>query len=124
MIETRTLVVDDDRDFAEALADVLDLYGYPVDVVHSGEDAIETARTNHFDVILMDVALPGMDGIESLQRIQANDPDVNALLMTGYDAHHLRDRAGGTDILAKPINHDDLLQRIRQFVGPGNTVDS
>ena len=118
MTKTRTLVVDDDRDFAEALADVLDLYGYPVDVVHNGEDAVETARTNHFDVILMDVALPGMDGIETLQRIRANDPDVNVLLMTGYDAHHLRDRAAGTDILAKPLNHDDLLQRIRQFVGP------
>lgn len=118
MIKTRTLVVDDDRDFAEALADVLDLYGYPVDVVHSGEDAVETARTNHFDVILMDIALPGIDGIETLERIRADDPDVNALLMTGYGAHHLRDRANGTDVLAKPLNHDDLLQRMRQFAGP------
>ena len=120
MSTTRTLVVDDDRDFAEALADVLDLYGFPVDVVHSGEDAIETARLNHFDVILIDIALPGLDGIESLQRIQAQDPSVNALLMTGYSAHHLRDRAAGTEILAKPLNHEDLLQRIRQFVGTAN----
>jgi CheY-like chemotaxis protein len=117
MSQTRTLVVDDDRDFAEALADILDIYGYPVDIVHNGEDAIETARTNHFDIILMDIALPGIDGIETLQRIQAHYPDVNALLMTGYDAHHLRDRAAGTEILVKPLNHDDLLQRIRQFAG-------
>ena len=94
--------------------------GSPVDVVHSGEDAIETARTNHFDVILMDIALPGIDGIESLQRIQAQNPDVNALLMTGYSPHHLQDRAAGTEILTKPINHEDLLQRIRQFEGPSN----
>ena len=117
MSKTRTLVVDDDRDFAEALADVLDIYGYPVDIVHSGEDAIEKARTNHFDIILMDIALPGIDGIESLQRIQAHNPDVNALLMTGYSAHHLRDRAAGTEIMVKPLNHEDLLQRIRQFEG-------
>lgn len=118
MTGTRILVVDDDRDFAEALADVLDLYGNPVDVVHSGKDAIEAARRNRFGLILMDIALPGLDGIESLQRIQARDPNVKALLMTGYNAHDLRARAAGTEILAKPLDHEDLLQRIRRFLGP------
>lgn len=117
---TRILVVDDDRDVAEALADVLGLYGYPVDVVHTGEDAIETARTTRFAVILMDIALPGLDGIESLRRIQAQDPNVKALLMTGHSAHHLHARAAGTEILAKPLDLEDLLQRIRRFLGQDN----
>ena len=115
MSNTRILVVDDDRDFAEALADVLDLYGYQVDIVHSGEDAIETARSNHFDVILLDITLPGLDGIETLQRIKTQDPNIKALLMTGYSPHNLRDRAAGTDILTKPLNHEVLLQRVREF---------
>jgi len=93
MTEARILVVDDDRDFAEALID------------------------KRFDVILMDIALPGIDGIEALQRIQARDPNVKALLMTGYIAHHLRVRTAGTEILTKPLNHEDLLQRIRQSLG-------
>ncbi len=117
MTEARILIVEDDKDFAEALTDVLDLYGYQVDAVHTGEDAIELTRTKHFDVILMDIALPGLDGIETLQRIQARDPNVKALLMTGYIAPHLRARAAGTEILAKPLNHEDLLQRIRRFLG-------
>ncbi len=116
MTATRTLVVDDDRDFAEALTDVLGLYGYQADAVHTGEDAIETARTKHFDVILMDIALPGLDGIETLRRIQARDPNVKALLMTGYITHHLCARAAGIEILTKPLYHEDLLQRIRRFL--------
>ena len=117
MTEARILVVDDDRDFAEALTDVLGLYSYQADAVHTGEDAIEAARTKRFDVILMDIALPGLDGIESLQRIQARDPNVKALLMTGYVTDHLRARAAGTEILAKPLDHEDLLQQIRRFLG-------
>ncbi len=116
-------MVDDDRDFAEALVDVRDLYGYRMDAVHSGEDAIEAARRKPFDVILMDVALPGLDGIEALQRIQARDPKVKALLMTGHAGHDLRGRAAGTEILAKPLDHEVLLQQIQQFSGADRRRD-
>ncbi len=123
MSATRILAVDDDRDYAEALVDVLGLYGYSVDAVHSGEDAIAAAGRKRFDVILMDVALPGLDGIEALQRIQARNPKVKALLMTGHAVHDLRVRANGTEILAKPLDHEVLLQRIRQFSGPDRRQD-
>ena len=116
MTEGRILIVEDDYDFAEALTEVLCLYGYQVDAVHTGEDAIELTRRKRFDVILMDIALPGLDGIESLQRIQARDPNVKALLMTGYITHHLCARAAGIEILTKPLYHEDLLQRIRRFL--------
>ena len=80
----RLLVVDDDRDFADSLFEILDLSGYDVEVAYSGEEAMSLCRSSRFDLALMDVHMPGKDGVESLIEIQKTLPGFRVIMMTGY----------------------------------------
>ncbi|MGH7093684.1 MAG: response regulator, partial [Stellaceae bacterium] len=62
-MKQRVLIVDDDVDHAESLADVLEMRGHPVELAHSGEEAIECFKAAEFDLVLLDVKLPGINGV-------------------------------------------------------------
>ena len=115
MSELKLLVVDDDRDFAEGLAELLELFGHWVDVAFTGEAGIEAANGCDYDAILMDISLPGLNGVESLQRIRQSRPDVPCFLMTGYSADEIARQgieAGASEILTKPLDPESLEQRL------------
>ncbi len=111
----RIFVVDDDRDLAESLAEVLELSGHEVQIAHSGEEAVEIFRTQDFDVSFMDVVMPGMNGVESFLEIRKIKPDAKVFMLTGYSVTQLLEQAmenGALGVLEKPIGVEDLLQRI------------
>ncbi len=111
----RIFVVDDDRDLAESLAEVLELSGHEVEIAHSGEQAIEIFRDRDFDVSFMDVVMPGMNGVESFLEIRKIKPDAKVFMLTGYSVTQLLEQAmenGALGILEKPIGVEELLQRI------------
>ncbi|MCK5273613.1 MAG: response regulator [Alphaproteobacteria bacterium] len=115
MSELKLLVVDDDRDFAEGLAELLELFGHWVDVAFTGEAGIDAANGCDYDAILMDISLPGLNGVESLQRIRQSRPDVPCFLMTGYSADEIARQgieAGASEILTKPLDPESLEQRL------------
>ena len=115
MTELKLLVVDDDQDFADGLAELLELFGHRVDVVYTGEAGIEAAGGCDYDAILMDISLPGLNGVESLQRIRQANPDVRCFLMTGYSADEIARQgieAGALEILTKPLDPESLEQRL------------
>ena len=115
MTASRLLIVDDDRDFAEGLAEYLELCGHRVDIAFTGESAIEAAGKAAYDTILMDVGLPGLNGVESLREIKRCQPKVRCFLLTGYSADHVLLRgveAGAAEILTKPVNPEELSQRL------------
>ena len=111
----RLLIVDDDADFGDSLAEALEMHGHKVDIATTGEDGIAAAGRTHYDAILMDVTLPGLNGVDSLLAIQATDPETRCFLMTGYSADHVAARAieaGAIEVLTKPLDTDELVRRL------------
>ncbi|MFH1194850.1 MAG: response regulator [bacterium] len=107
MKKLNILIVDDDRDFAESLAEVLELRGHDVDLVFDGEEAINKFLGKVYDITFMDVKLPGKNGVESYIEIRNIRPEAKVVMMTGYSVEQLLDQAvenGAWAILHKPLN--------------------
>lgn len=108
----RALIVDDDQDHAESVADVLDLRGYAVELAFSGEEGAECFRRSDYDIVLMDVKLPGMNGVETFFEFRKIRPDAKVLMMTGYSVEELVAQAvenGALGVLYKPFAVERLL---------------
>ena len=112
----RVLVVDDEADFLESLVRRLCRRGLEAVGVASGEDALERLSGEAFDVAVLDVKMPGLDGIEVLRRLKKQGSRVEVILLTGHasvesgvDGVEL----GAFDYLIKPVKLDDLFERIR-----------
>lgn len=115
---TRILVVDDDEGIREAVREALDLEGYEVEMAVSGEEALAIAAAHRLDAILLDIMLPGMDGVDVCARLRES-ASVPVLLLTARDAVSDRVRgldAGADDYLTKPFELDELLARIRAML--------
>lgn len=80
----RLLVVDDDVDFADSVADLLRSEGHMVTVAYSGDAAVKLAREQSFDLVLLDMQMPGLDGVRSLRAILGVRPSARVVMMTGY----------------------------------------
>ena len=85
----RIFIVDDDRDFADSVAEILQLEGHEVAVADSGERALEMFGGGNFDITFMDVRMPGMNGVESFLAIRKSRADDKVVMMTGYSVEEL-----------------------------------
>lgn len=111
------LVVDDDMDNANSLAELFDLEGHRATVVHSGEDAIAAFAQATFDVAFMDVMMPGKNGVESFIEIKQAHPDAQVYFMTGYSADDLLKKAmenGALGVFSKPVDLPSVLKTIEK----------
>jgi signal transduction histidine kinase len=112
----RTLLVDDERDFLEMLAQRLRLRGLEVFTAESGPEALESLEQREIDVVVLDVRMPGMDGVETLRRIKDSWPRVEVVMLTGHaDLDSSLDgmRFGFFDYLTKPVNIETLVAKLR-----------
>jgi len=113
---SRILLVEDDAGISGPLVDVLQRQGYEVRAVTSGRTATEAVRGQHYDLVLLDLGLPDLDGVEVCRRIKAHDPTASVLILTArteeVDAVVGLD-AGADDYVAKPFRLAELLARIR-----------
>lgn len=120
MKNLRILVVDDDRDFAEGIADALELEGHEITLAHSGEEALETFTETEFDLTFMDVKMPGWNGVESFREFRRRFPGAKVVMMTAYSLDTLLDIAAEKGVIGafhKPLAFGEvqaLLDRIRQ----------
>src|SRR5829696_2379712 len=113
------LVCDDEPVIRDTLAEFLAQEGFAVEAVGSGEEAVKRAADRFFDVVLCDVNLPGIDGIEALQRILTVNPQTFVLLITAYGTVESAVEAfhkGAQDYLMKPILLDEVLSKIRRLL--------
>jgi two-component system response regulator HydG len=117
--KTRVLVVDDDADLARTTALILKRKGFVVNVAQDGFAAIQQVEQNPFDVALMDIKMPGMDGVETYKRIKALQPDIAAIMMTGFSVEERIQealRAGALAVLTKPLNLERLVKLIEDAI--------
>ena len=111
----RVLVVDDEQDLAESCAYFLERAGYRTACASSASQALERLAAESFAVVVTDVRMPRMTGMELLAAIKSRDPDVEVLLLTGYPDLQMAVSAiklGAFDYLAKPYSEKDLLERV------------
>ena len=118
----RVLVVEDDRKVASFLDRGLREEGYTVDVAHDGTDGALKAQLYDYDLLLLDVMLPGTSGLEIVRDVRAREKTVPILILTARDSQddivHGLD-VGADDYLAKPFGFDELLARIRALLRRG-----
>jgi DNA-binding response OmpR family regulator len=121
------LVVEDEQKVAAALREGLLSEGYSVEVAGTGEDAFFRVNTETFDVVLLDLTLPGRDGLEILRALRQRGPDTRVLILSARDT--LDDRvkgldSGADDYLVKPFAFTELVARIRALVRRGRAVEA
>lgn len=116
MKKIKLLLVDDEAEFLDTLVDRLDLRELKTDVAYNGKEALSAVEEEEPDVIVLDVKMPGMDGIEVLQRIKKAYPNVEVIILTGHGSEQDEQRArelGAFDYLRKPADLETLLGRIQ-----------
>jgi two-component system OmpR family response regulator len=115
----RILIVEDDATLASGIARILEGEGHAVDVVSRGEEAVLGARQERFDMMILDVGLPGIDGFEVLRRLRATGQKIPVLVLTARDALDDRIRGldlGADDYMGKPFAMPELAARVRALV--------
>lgn len=113
------LVVDDEPDNRESLQMVLEDTGIRVALAENGKQAVEKVQENHFDIVLMDVGMPGMDAFEACERIVEMDPRVKVIFVTAHELEEYSRKAlsaGAFSLLSKPVEPDDMVTLVNSIV--------
>ena len=111
----RILLVDDEQGFVETMAKRLEMRGYAISTAFAGQDGVDLLAKQTIDVVVLDVKMPGMDGIETLRMIKSEHPLVEVIMLTG---HATVDNAiegmkrGAFDYMMKPCDMDELLAKV------------
>ena len=118
---TRVLIVDDERRLARSMGQALQLgfSGCDVDTAYSGEEALSLLASRNYDLIIADVHMPGVSGVELVRGIRYLDGKVPIVLMTGYGTTSLRSEAvalGVDHYIDKPFDMNDLISMIRELL--------
>ena len=117
MRDTNILVVDDDEDFAESLAEILEMSGLVVEVLHGGQDAIDRILSNNVDVLIMDLCMPYKDGLDVVRELRGKGKQLPTIIITACsDIEDVKkEQKEGTSIkaiLSKPLNPEELLKLV------------
>ncbi len=117
MNDFKVLVVDDEKDFLEMTVKRLSKRGIDCQGVQSGEKAVEKMKNYHCDVVLLDVKMKGMSGIETLREIKRSNPLVEVIMLTGHasvESGIEGMKLGAFDYLMKPMEFEPLLEKLQE----------
>jgi two-component system response regulator RegA len=120
MADEKILLVDDEVEFTAALAERMETRGLDVDTVDSGEAALEAVQNQDFCLIILDLSMPGMDGLETLKRMRKEKPDLQIIVLTGRASLEKGIEAmklGALDFLEKPADIKKILEKFEQAKG-------
>ena len=115
----RVLVVDDEPRICRLILDVLVQEGYMVDVSFSGADALQMIRKYNYHLLITDLEMPGIDGLELIQKVKKRDPDIRAIMITGNaidDVATWSLRYGIDNTMQKPFNITELKRVVKQVL--------
>jgi DNA-binding NtrC family response regulator len=121
----RVLIVDDNVEFCANISDIMELRGYDCRSVYDGNLAVEAVREERFDLILMDIKMPGMNGVETFRKIKQIAPQARVIMITAFAVEDLiRDalREGAFAAFHKPLNFERLFDSIENLLPDGALV--
>jgi len=113
----KVLLVDDEEEFVETLAERMRTRGMDVSTSNSGANALQLVDDEDFDVVVLDLKMPGVDGLEALKRIKRRRPDIQVVLLTGYATVEKGVEAikeGALEFLEKPVDLSSLTDAIHK----------
>ena len=111
----KVLLVDDEEEFTAILAERMKTRGLDVDITNTGVDAIEKVDNKSYDAIVLDLYMPGMDGIETLTHLIGKDPDLQIIFLTGHATVEKGVEAvklGAIDFMEKPVDMEKLIEKV------------
>lgn len=117
MADEKVLLVDDEQEFTSVLSERLEARGLRVDTAADGKSALERVHGMSYYVVVLDLAMPGMDGIETLKRMLAENPDLQVIMLTGHATVQKgieAVRVGAREVMEKPADINALLARISE----------
>jgi DNA-binding NtrC family response regulator len=117
MAEYKVLLVDDEEEFVSALSERLNLRGIEVDSALNGEEALARLAQREFEVVILDVLMPGLGGLEVLKQIKSTHPNTQVILLTGHGSTKEGIegmRLGAFDYLIKPVDIEDMLEKMKE----------
>lgn len=113
----KVLLVDDEKDFLDVMAQRMEARGLEITTAESADQALSIIEKEHFDAIVMDFQMPGMDGMQALKAIKAKSPELQIILLTGYATVKKTVeamKAGASDFLEKPVDIEVLTAKIKK----------
>lgn len=117
MKDFKLLLVDDEEEFVQALAERLQMRDLESDTVYDGDQALNYVEEKEPDVMVLDLKMPGIDGIEVLKKVRKAYPNIQVIILTGHGTEKDEERArsmGAFDYLEKPVDVDKLVKRIKK----------
>jgi DNA-binding NtrC family response regulator len=116
MKNIKVLLVDDEKDFVNSLSERIQMRELDSKIAYNGEQALELVTDEIPDVVVLDLRMPGIDGLEVLERLKKNYPNVQVIILTGHGSdedERVSKRLGAYDYLQKPVSIDKLIQSIK-----------
>ena len=116
-LPSKVLLVDDERDYVEALSERLQMRDYSSAVVYGGEEALSIVEEDEPEVMVLDLKMPGIDGLEVLRQVKEKHPNVEVIVLTGHgseDIARLCAELGACAYLEKPVDIEKLTQAMQQ----------
>lgn len=116
-LDAKVLLVDDEEDFLQSLSQRLETRGLKVTGATRGEEAVDIVDQQDFDAIVLDLAMPGMDGLETLKKIREKHPEAEIIMLTGHASIKSSVEAmklGAEDYLEKPFEINELMEKINE----------
>jgi len=113
----KILLVDDEEEFVKSLAERLSIRDLGPDIAYNGEQALSFVQVQEPDVMVLDLRMPGISGMEVLSQIRKNHPDIQVIMLTGHGNKDHEDQAlrlGAFDYLEKPVDIDELVRKMRK----------
>jgi len=111
------LIVDDEVEFAEAFAERLQLRGFTAHIAYSGEQALRIVDQGAINIMVLDLKMPGMDGLEVLRRVKKSHPEVEVIMLSGHGSEMDEDygrNLGAFAYLRKPADIGDILEAVKR----------
>ncbi|PJA29288.1 MAG: hypothetical protein CO189_02760 [candidate division Zixibacteria bacterium CG_4_9_14_3_um_filter_46_8] len=115
----RILIVDDDQFILEILKTILEREGYSTLTANSGESALETIKSNPINLIISDIIMPGMNGMELLANVKSNYPSIPVLMITGYSGKYSNRSVtaqGAKGCVTKPFKNTEIVNRVKDLI--------
>lgn len=123
MITNNILIIDDEKDICESIKLILDYESYNCDYSTSANEGLEKIKNNFFDLVLLDIKMPDINGFEVLQKIKSYDENINVIIISAFGSVQSAIQAtklGAFDFLEKPIDRDKLLISVRNAISHSN----